>query len=376
MCFGNKETGRKTESFTANPAVESAAVNNLNFAQNLQNTGFTPYTGEQVAQFSGQQQNSFGMADAVAGNGTAPISDAWIRQYANAGPQSVSSAPISSAMSPYMNQYVMQALAPQMHQMDMANAKQDAAVNAQATMSGGFGDARAGIEAANTRFNQDVMRTGVIGQAYDRAFNTAIGAGAQDVSNNMAAQNANAGYAESALARALGGSQALQGLQNQQMGIAQGVNQFGQQQTAQDQAGLTAQYNQWLMAQQYPFQTASLINQSISAANPATSSTKTGVTSAPDNSGWAMAGALLPLMFSDRRLKTDIAKVGVMLDGTPIYAYRYKGSPKMQIGVMAQDIEQIRPDAVTEVAGFKAVDYGKATALSRALALDLELEAA
>jgi hypothetical protein len=181
--------------------------------------------------------------------------------------------------------------------MDLSDSKQRQSLDAAATSSGAFGDARTGIERANLEQALGINRSGVIGQAYDRAFNTAIGAGAQDVSNNLTAQNANAGYYEQALNRALGGSVALQNLQNQQMGVAKSVNEFGQQQTAQEQANLTAAYNQWLMAQQYPFKTAQLANQTTamgSSAMPASSSEESFKQNfKPDNSGWALAGSLL-----------------------------------------------------------------------------------
>lgn len=195
-------------------------------------------------------------------------------------------------MSPYMNQYVMQALAPQMRQMDVQDANTRAATNANATGSGAFGDARTGIEQANNTFNSNVAREGVIGNAYNQAFNTAIGAGAQDVSNKMGAETANANFAETALGRALGGSTALQGLQNQQLGVAKAQNEMGQQQTAQQQAQLTAQYNQWLMAQQYPFQTAALMNQTIGTGAAAMPASSTTTEQKPDNSGLAAAGAI------------------------------------------------------------------------------------
>ena len=56
--------------------------------------------------------------------------------------------------------------------------------------------------------------------------------------------------------RSLGGATALEGLQTQQQGAQTTANTLNQQDTATQQAALTAQYNQWLMAQQYPFQTA------------------------------------------------------------------------------------------------------------------------
>lgn len=65
-------------------------------------------------------------------------------------------------------------------------------------------------------------------------------------------------------------------------------------------------------------------------------------------------------LFSDRRMKEDIRRVGQMDDGTPIYTYRYKGSPLTQMGVMAQEVAETNPDAVMmRPEGFLAVDYAK-----------------
>lgn len=315
----NNSNTTGSTSATANPAVANAAIGNLDFVNQLQKNGFQGYTGQQVASLDPAQQATIDAGQSIANNGTGQAATNLINQYAGAPAQSVNANTISSAMSPYMNQYVMQALAPQLHQMDINNANQNAATNSQATSSGAFGDARAGIQASNDRFGQNVAREGLIGNAYNSAFNTAIGAGAQDVSNNLSAQNANAGYAESALSRALGGAGALQNLQTQQMGTQTAANSLAGQNTAQSQADLTAQYNQWLMAQQYPFQTAQLTNQTIgqaASAMPATTNTTGSTTGAttntgstvgsgttqsngvsteakPDNSGLALAGSLL-----------------------------------------------------------------------------------
>jgi hypothetical protein len=67
------------------------------------------------------------------------------------------------------------------------------------------------------------------------------------------------------------------------------------------------------------------------------------------------------IMASDCRLKTDIALVGRLFDGTPVYRFRYKAGGPVQIGVMAQDIEGRAPEAVVEIHGVKFVDYAKAT---------------
>jgi hypothetical protein len=67
-------------------------------------------------------------------------------------------------------------------------------------------------------------------------------------------------------------------------------------------------------------------------------------------------------MFSDIRLKTDITRVGTLDNGLPVYAYRYKAGGPMQIGVMAQEVAQIRPEAVMidDASGYLMVDYSTA----------------
>ena len=61
---------------------------------------------------------------------------------------------------------------------------------------------------------------------------------------------------------------------------------------------------------------------------------------------------------SDRRLKTDAVWVGLTRDSIPIWRYRYKGTPQVFQGVMAQDVALRRPDAlVTRSNGMLAVNY-------------------
>lgn len=66
---------------------------------------------------------------------------------------------------------------------------------------------------------------------------------------------------------------------------------------------------------------------------------------------------------SDVRAKENIEKVGELDDGQKVYAYNYKGDPTPEIGLLAQEVEKVRPDAVrTGPDGLKRVDYAKATA--------------
>ncbi len=67
------------------------------------------------------------------------------------------------------------------------------------------------------------------------------------------------------------------------------------------------------------------------------------------------------LPFSDERVKEDITPVGKTDDGQTIYKFRYKGEDVWQMGLLAQEVEQVHPEAVEENAqGIKMVDYDMA----------------
>lgn len=64
-------------------------------------------------------------------------------------------------------------------------------------------------------------------------------------------------------------------------------------------------------------------------------------------------------LFSDRRMKHDIEKVGEYPDGLGIYRFSYHGSDARHEGVMADEVAAIRPHALGPViAGFATVNYG------------------
>lgn len=67
----------------------------------------------------------------------------------------------------------------------------------------------------------------------------------------------------------------------------------------------------------------------------------------------------LAALLSDRRLKTNIKRVGTHASGIGLYTYDYIwGEPGA--GVMADEVEKVMPDAVLlHPSGFKMVNYGK-----------------
>ena len=80
------------------------------------------------------------------------------------------------------------------------------------------------------------------------------------------------------------------------------------------------------------------------------------------NSLGSIASTLGGWLLSDKNLKTDIHDTGMQTpDGIPMKTFRYKGSPMLNLGVIAQDAEKVRPDAVINdpVSGYKGVDYSR-----------------
>jgi len=65
---------------------------------------------------------------------------------------------------------------------------------------------------------------------------------------------------------------------------------------------------------------------------------------------------------SDERAKDDIEPVGKLNDGQKVYRYKIKGSPKTEIGLLAQEVGRRNPDAVGHIGmGLLGVDYHRAT---------------
>lgn len=108
-------------------------------------------------------------------------------------------------------------------------------------------------------------------------------------------------------------------------------------------------------------------------SNPGSSTNPTtGATATTGGSG------LLGLwnQLSDRNAKKNVHRIGMLYDGSPVFSYEYIGSDVPQMGLMAQEVEKERPDAVVEIGGLKHVDYGKATERARHYGMLADLDMA
>lgn len=136
---------------------------------------------------------------------------------------------------------------------------------------------------------------------------------------------------------------------NQQMQVGGQIDQAAQNQ-------LNDLISQWQKGDQEDWsRLGGLISGGIgSAGNYGTQSGTS--TSTSQTNPLQIAGLLGSLFFSDRRLKSDIVRVGETTKGFPVYEYTIFGN--RQIGVMADEVEAVMPEAVVTLSsGYKMVRY-------------------
>jgi hypothetical protein len=279
-----------------------------------------------------------------------------------AGGQAVN--PTGLNIGQYMNPYTQSVVNATQAAMNQQQGQQLSQQQTDAIKGGAFGGDRANMQRGILQGQQSLAQAQAIAPLYQQNYNQALTAAQQQQGVGLGAAQANR-TATQQMGQQLAnlgqqgynmGSQTSQNLASlgtnaQQAGLAgaQAQLQAGQGEQQTQQAGLQALYNQFQQKQGYPFQVAQFL------ANIAEG---TGALSGNQSTQTTTGGGGF---FSDRRLKENVKKVGETNDGQPIYRYNYKGDPRTQIGLMAQDVEKHHPEAVGLAGGYKTVDYKKAT---------------
>lgn len=289
---------------------------------------------------------------------------------ATAGPQSVQAASLLDNLPAYMSPYTKDVVDASLADYDFGAGQQDAQARLDLggdTTFGGSGGAlyRSALGGQLAR-GRGTLSAGL----RDQAFNTGASLSGQDADRRQQASMSNASLAEQALARQAAAAQAMgsEGRANvdTQSQIGAILQQLAQTRAV---APLSLLGTQATLFGGLPL--GLLQGQTQDGTMSGTSTSKTSDPMGAIGGLLAGAGSLatglggLGLGFgaaakaSDRRLKRDIVKLGERPDGLGVYFFRYLWSPIQHIGVMAQEVLKVKPEAVlTMPNGFYAVDYG------------------
>jgi len=303
-------------------------------------------------------------------------------------------------MSPYTGDVVNTALA----DYDFGAGETRANQALDEARSGAFGGSGAAITRALTEDSLTRGRGALSAGLRDTAFTRGAGLSATDAgfrnqaaaanaaaANQAAAANAaaanqaaafraqaaneagrfNAGAMETALARqlsaggALGSLGAQEGADTRANVALQGQMGAEQRAISQALAGAPISVLQALAGTYSGLPLNLLSGETMTGTQTGSSTSKSwdpmGVFSNALNAGGSAAQGASAIMtaLSDRRLKTDVERIGERPDGLGVYAFRYLWSPVRHIGVMAQEVLGVKPEAVVHLpGGYMAVNYG------------------
>ena len=337
----SKGTPAQTTSSTDLPDwIKPYATNYLQQSSNLASRPYQQYGGQLVAGMDPRttagldQQAQLGANGTAAGNaGQSNLQDVLSGKYLNPNSNPALQGQIDMAQQDVVRNYNT-AVKPQ---------TESAMVG-----SGSFGNSGLqqiqGMQQSDLQRNLGNISTTLRGNAYTTERNN------QQQALGLAPQYANLAY----------------------QGAGAQIN-AGQQQQAQEQAGLDSQYQQYLNQQGYAGNQLGYLGNALGTLRGGGTTTQTqsgggagtlqraagGALAGSQFGPWgALAGAGLGLL-SDKRAKTDIKQVGKMDDGLPIYTYKYKDGGPVHMGVMAQEAAKKHPGAVSKRPdGLLQVNYG------------------
>ena len=284
---------------------------------------FQAYTGEFVAPLTGVQQAGIGQTQQYSEAAQPYYSQAaglttGATKAAQAAAAPLTGQQIANYMSPYTQAVVDPTLKALRQQQAIDLQKQQAGQ----IQSGAFGGDRAGMTRAFMQGQQQLAQAQAIAPLYQQAYQNALQTAQQQQQLGLAGAQAQMAGAQQLAGIGTGAQQA--GLQGAQAVIGAGT--LGQQ---TQQALDTAKYQQFLQERGYPFQVTQFLANIAEGTGALSGSTTSSTMTQPTS------------FFSDRRLKTDIKRIGTAKNGLPLYSFKYKGddSNTTHIGFIAQEVE-------------------------------------
>jgi hypothetical protein len=377
--------------------VQNAGQQNYGLAQQVASQPLQQYQGQMVADVAPQTQQAWNLAG-NSGNVGQDAQNAAQSGYLNTmgqtpaqvSPQTLAGTDLSPYMNPFTQSVINSSLPIMQQNLALSQDQQQNAANS----ANAYGGSRQGVQQGVTQA-QGALGMGQMAAGLNQAnFQQAQAGATGDITRNLQAQQGNqaAGLQQEGLVNQAASGLGTLGTQQMQNNIANygmltSAGGFEQQQAQND---INAQMAKFQQAFQYPQQQLGMMESALGMTpyDTGTSGTSASTTTQTQSNPMAaalggmqtlgglfsggatspMAGLMGMLGGSDRRLKTDIVKIGKHPTGINMYAYRYKGDPKHYpkvVGPMAEDVKKIAPHAVRPMTtkGHMAVHMGMLDAL-------------
>lgn len=356
------------------PAWMSSAGENL-FNKTQADSAAHPvaaYGGQMTAPTSANQQQASGQASSNATAGQPQVAMGTLAALSGTGQGNrVGTSNFDqSAAQQYMSPYLKDVQDQTVQEMQRQGQIQMQGGGDAAGAAHAFGGTRQAVQDAETAKGINSNILGYLANSNQAAYENAQGQFNTDANRQLTAGSTNAGLDQQELDRRVAAGAALGNLGQQASGAnAESINNLlktgGVDQQTQDNSD-QAQYQEFLRLQNGDIGRDQDI-MSILAGTPRDVTTNTsGTTKSTQNAGLMNTlmglGGIAGSIWSDERLKRDIVRVGELSDGMPVVDFNYRdglGLPEGRFrGVMAQDVERLRPHALgPTVNGFKTVNY-------------------
>ncbi|MCP5014636.1 MAG: hypothetical protein GY938_05055 [Ketobacter sp.] len=304
-CF---DSGESTSSVKMPKWLQQAAQENIRRATDIADTPYTPYEGDRLAGFTGDQEQSFDMMRGYGSQFMAPsgrsdmiegAAGADIMQYDM--PRLIDDIPgmgdAAGSIQDYMNPYIQSVLNDTLGEMNRQAGVDKLNIDRGATMAGAFGDAGHGIERSEHQRNVTQAKGQQTNRALADAFGQAMGMRESDLNRGLQTFQTNAGQYEGGLDRMISGMGQASNVEgndlNNFMKYIGGLSGMGSQQQEQDQAGMDLQYGDFLRQLGYPAEMLDILNKTTAMQPHGTSTTTPAPSKGSQALGTGMALASL-----------------------------------------------------------------------------------
>jgi len=354
--FGGSQTGIGTQGPTSTYGANGAfgkGIGEVGTTNPTQTTGGMPsFSGQTIDQFLPQPQQQDPYAGLFGGGGGGGSYSFNFAQPAGGGGENPYLDRVATGLTERSNRNLNENILP--------------GINRSANMVGGYGGARQGLAQGKAIGDSQAGLDSTIANMYSNSYEneanrrnqaalTAQGLSSQMEMARMSNQTNNTNslrnfYSTNRgqdLQELLAGSGLMQQGNAGLLGQGQGIWGLGQQEQGADQNQLS-----WL---------SSILGPYSGLGQSGTGSQQYQYNPSMQWAGTAaqVAGIMASAMMSDASLKENIKRVGKTDEGLGVYTYNYKGDQTPQMGVLAQEVEQKKPEALgPTIGGFKSVRYG------------------